>query len=95
MPGQVVRVHFGGAAAPAAAPVAAAGPLVVPQAAVLRRGELTAVYVAQGNTYVLRAVRLGADQGAQGVAVLAGLQPGERIAVDALKAGLVDARPAK
>jgi RND family efflux transporter MFP subunit len=95
MPGQVVRVHFGGPAATAAAPAAAAGPLVVPQAAVLHRGELTAVYVAQGDTYVLRAVRLGADQGAQGVAVLAGLQPGERIALDALKAGLVDARPAK
>jgi hypothetical protein len=30
---------------------------------VLRRGELTAVYVAQGEGFALRAVRLGADRG--------------------------------
>ncbi|MDP1900551.1 MAG: efflux RND transporter periplasmic adaptor subunit [Rubrivivax sp.] len=94
MPGQVVRVRFVSAAS-ASAPGAAEAPLLVPAAAVLRRGELTAVYVAQGDAYVLRAVRLGADRGAQGVTVLAGLKPGERIAADAMKAGLVDARPAK
>jgi RND family efflux transporter MFP subunit len=94
MPGQVVRVQFS-SATPATAADAAGAPLTVPAAAVLRRGELTAVYVVQGEAYVLRAVRLGADRGAGGVVVLAGLQAGERIATDALKAGLVDARPAK
>jgi hypothetical protein len=66
---------------------------VVPSAAVLRRGELTAVYVAQGSRFVLRAVRAGADRGPSGVEVLAGLQAGERIAADAVRAGLADAVP--
>ena len=87
-PGQSLRVRFDGAvAAPAAAPSNA---LAIPPSAVLTRGELTAVFVAQGDRFVLRAVRLGAG----GDRVLAGLQAGERIAVDAVRAGLADAKPA-
>ena len=44
----------------AAAGRGAPGRLTVPAAAVLRRGELTAVYAAQDNGFVLKAVRLGA-----------------------------------
>ena len=89
VPGQMVRVHFEGAAAA----TAQTGPLRVPAAALLRRGELTAVYVAQDGRFVLRAVRLGADRGADGVEVLSGLKPGDRVAADAVRAGLADARP--
>ncbi len=85
-PGQPVQVRFAGSAA-------AAGRLVVPHGAVLRRGELTAVYVAQGDRFLLKAVRLGARQG-DGVEVLAGLKPGERIATDPDRAGLSGATPA-
>lgn len=85
--GQQVRVRFAGA--PAGAPR-----LVVPAAAVLRRGELTAVYVASGKGFVLRAVRLGADHGADGVEVVAGLSTGERVALDPVKAGLAGAQAA-
>ncbi len=88
-PGQTVRVRFSGGAAPAGA-----GPLRVPAAAVLRRGELTAVYLIQDDAFVLRAIRVGADRGPAGVDVMAGLRPGDRIAADALKAGLTGARPA-
>lgn len=91
MPGQMVRVRFEGGK-PASVDAA---PLRVPAAAVLRRGELNAVYAVRGEQFVLRAVRLGADRGAAGIEVLAGLKPGERIAADALQAGLADARPAK
>ena len=91
LPGQAVRVHFQGAAA---AP-AAAGPLVLPAAAVLRRGELTAVYLVQGDRFVLRAVRTGASRGAAGTEVLAGLKPGDRFALDATAAGLANATPAQ
>jgi RND family efflux transporter MFP subunit len=91
VPGQVARVHFSGAAAPA---TAADGPLRVPASAVLRRGELTAVYVAQGQGFQLRAVRLGADRGSDGIEILAGLKPGEQVAADAVRAGLAAARPA-
>jgi RND family efflux transporter MFP subunit len=87
LPGQNVRVRFTGAA-PAAA---SAGRLVVPASAVLRRGELTAVYVAQGPGFVLKAVRLGADRGAAGIEVLAGLKAGERVALDPVRAGLAGA----
>ena len=90
-PGQPVQVHFSGAASPAAN--AANARLVVPAAAVLRRGELTAVYAEQDKHFVLKAVRLGARQG-DTLEVLAGVKAGERIAADALRAGLAGAVPA-
>lgn len=88
LPGQVVRVHFVGAAAAQPGP----RPLHLPAAAVLRRGELTAVYVAREAGFQLRTVRLGRAQ-AEGVEVLAGLKDGERVAADAVRAGLAGARP--
>lgn len=88
LPGAAVRVRFAGA--PAAAP--AAQRLAIPASAVLRRGELTAVYAAQGAAWQLKAVRLGARQG-DSVEVLAGLKAGERIALDPVRAGLVGAAP--
>jgi RND family efflux transporter MFP subunit len=90
LPGLPVRVRFAGAtAAPGAAPT----PLTVPVAAVLRRGELTAVYAAAEGRFVLKAVRTGTPVGGQ-VPVLAGLKAGERVAADAVKAGLAGAVPA-
>lgn len=89
-PGQAVRVRFF-----TAQPADLTPRVRLPQAAVLRRGELTAVYLAQGETFVLRAIRLGQDHGAEGVDVLAGLRPGDRVAAHALQAGLAGARPAR
>ena len=84
-PGQQVRVRFSGSYA---------ARMLVPSSAVLRRGELTAVYVASEQAgFVLKAVRLGADHGAAGVEILAGLRPDDRVAVDPIKAGLAGARP--
>lgn len=96
LPGQAVRVLFqaGAPAATSAATSAAAVPLVLPAAAVLRRGELSAVYVAQGDRFVLRAVRTGAARGEAALEVLVGLKPGERFALDAVAAGLAGATPA-
>lgn len=85
VPGQQVKVRFAGTEAPR---------LLLPAAAVVRRGELTAVYVAQGAGFALKAVRLGADHGAAGVEVLAGLGAQDRVALDAVRAGLAGARPA-
>jgi RND family efflux transporter MFP subunit len=90
LPGLPVRVRFAGAPA---APGAAPAPLTVPAAAVLRRGELTAVYAAVEGRFVLKAVRAGTPAGGQ-VPVLAGLRAGERVAADAVKAGLAGAVPA-
>ena len=92
VPGQVARVHFSGAAATGAA--ANANTLRLPAAAVLRRGELTAVYLAQGDRFVLRAVRTGAER-PDGVDILAGLKAGDAVAANAVAAGLADARPGK
>ncbi|HEX7217855.1 MAG TPA: efflux RND transporter periplasmic adaptor subunit [Burkholderiales bacterium] len=61
--------------------------LLVPRAAVLRRSELTAVYVVS-DTVQLRQVRLGEAADQSFVEVLAGLKPGERVALDPVKAGL-------
>jgi RND family efflux transporter MFP subunit len=87
-PGQAVQVRFSGAAV-AGMP---ARPQV-PLSAVLQRGELSAVYAVQDGRFVLKPVRLGAP-GADAVEVLAGLKPGERFALDAVRAGLADAKPA-
>lgn len=85
LPGQQVRVRFVGGQAQR---------MVVPAAAVLRRGELTAVYVAGEKGFSLRAVRLGGDHGAEGVEIVAGLRAGERVALDPVKAGLAGAQAA-
>lgn len=83
-PGQQVRVRFSGAEA---------ARTLVPASAVLRRGELTAVYVATPKGgFVLKAVRLGVDHGAAGVEVVAGLGPDELVAVDPVRAGLAGAQ---
>lgn len=84
VPGQQVRVRFVGGASER---------MVVPASAVVRRGELTAVYVVVGQGFALRAVRLGADHGAAGVEVLAGLTAGDSVALDPVRAGLSGARP--
>ena len=66
--------------------------LVVPRAAVIRRSELTAVYVVdKENVPQLRQVRLGSSGDATDVEVLAGLKPGERVALDPVKAGIATA----
>ena len=87
IPGQQVRVRFMGAISNAAA----SNKLIVPAAAIVRRGELTAVYVktkeANPATFALRAVRLGAAQGVAGFEVLAGLRDGETVALEPNRAG--------
>ena len=88
LPGQQVRVRFTGAEG-ASAP----SRLLVPTAAVVRRGELSAVYVVSGKGFALRAVRLGRE-GPEGVEVLAGLRAGEVVATDPLRAAQSDAAPA-
>lgn len=95
VPGQQVQVRFASVQAPR---------LTVPAQAVFRRGELSAVYVvreastpgatADTGRFVLRAVRLGANHGETGFEVLAGLNSGDRVALDPLRAGLAGARPA-
>lgn len=85
-PGQQVQVRIAGA-------VQAKG--LLPKTAILRRGEITAVYVAQANGFAMKLVRLGADHGSAGVEILAGLKDGDLIAVDAVQAGMRGAHVAK
>ncbi len=85
MPGQQTRVRFVGGSAQRT---------LVPLAAVLRRGELTGVYVANDKGFVLKAVRTGAQHG-ETVEVLAGLKAGDAVAVNAVQAGLAGTQPAK
>lgn len=92
VPGRQVKVRFVGSAAQTAPQR-----LVVPATALLRRGELTGVYVvtAKGDAakgFALRAVRTGATHG-EGVEVLAGLKAGDQVALDPVRAGLVGATP--
>jgi RND family efflux transporter MFP subunit len=78
-PGMFARVWL---ALPAAQSGAAAAPVSVATSAIVRRAEMTGLYVldAAGKP-VLRQVRLGSVQGEQ-VEVLSGLMPGERVVSD-------------
>ncbi|MDT3677954.1 MAG: efflux RND transporter periplasmic adaptor subunit [Burkholderiaceae bacterium] len=83
VPGQRARVRFDGAEVVRK---------TIPQRAVLRRGELDAVYVVRGDRFALRAVRLGRNYGDE-VEVLGGLADGEKVAADPVRAGLAAAVP--
>jgi multidrug efflux pump subunit AcrA (membrane-fusion protein) len=56
---------------------------------VLKRREVPAVYVVDGDGRVrLRQIRLGSAGDEASVEVLAGLKPGERVALEPIKAGM-------
>lgn len=79
-PGMFVRAHF---------TVGKAKKLLIPQSAVLRRSEVVAVYVVRDDGKLeLRQVRLGDTDDKHDIEVLSGLNPGEHVAVDAIKAGM-------
>jgi RND family efflux transporter MFP subunit len=61
--------------------------LLVPNDAVVRRSELSAVYVVEAERVALRQVRLGRGYG-EDVEVLAGLDEGEQVALDPVAAGI-------
>lgn len=78
-PGMFARAHFS---------VSEDRKLMLPQAAILHRSEVTAVYVIKGEQVQLRQVRLGTVDAAGQVEILAGLEAGERIALEPVKAGM-------
>lgn len=83
MPGQFARARF---AMTKAEPVQR---LSIPEAAVLKRGELTAVYVkAADGRFQQRQIRLGEALPNRRVEVLAGLKAGENVALEPVKAGI-------
>jgi RND family efflux transporter MFP subunit len=81
-PGVYARAYF---------PVGQARKMVVPLASIIRRSEITGVYVINENgASSFRQVRLG-DPAADGfVEVLAGVSLGERVALEPLKAGMME-----
>lgn len=80
LPGMFARVHF---------EIGRATRMTVPEAAVLRRGEVAAVYVqSEQGALSLRQLRLGDALGAGEIEVLAGLNAGERVVLDPIKAGI-------
>jgi RND family efflux transporter MFP subunit len=79
-PGMFVRAHF---------VIGKANKLVIPESAVLRRSEVVAVYVVDEKGAIrLRQIRLGEKTANGSVEVLAGLNPGEKVAMDPIKAGI-------
>ena len=78
-PGMFVKVSF---------VVGEASRLLVPTSALLRRSEVTGVYVVDEHGQVrMRQVRVGGTFDSR-TEVLAGLREGERIAADPVKAGI-------
>jgi len=79
-PGVFARAHFVTGTAPR---------LMLPRAALVRRSEVTAVYVVgEDGQPRLRQVRLGAASDEKAIEVLAGLRAGERVALEPAKAGM-------
>lgn len=77
-PGMIVKVGF---------VVGETKRLLIPGEAVVRRSELSAVYVADDDRVVLRQVRLGRKYGSS-IEVLAGLSEGEFVATEPVSAGI-------
>lgn len=86
-PGAFARVRLAPRAG--AAPSAADETLRVPRTALVRRGALTGVFVAEGGIARLRWLRVGHESG-ETVEVLAGLAPDDAVIAD--PAGLIDGR---
>jgi len=83
LPGQFARAHFTTGVKRA---------LAVPATALLKRGEVTAVYVVdRAGRPQLRQVRVGESVGDRQVEILAGLSQGERIAANPVRAGMAPA----
>jgi RND family efflux transporter MFP subunit len=80
-PGVYARAHFA---------IGRARKLVIPAQSVVRRSEVSGVYVVneKGNPS-FRQIRLGESAGAGLVDVLAGVSAGERVALEPIKAGMV------
>lgn len=84
-PGMFVRAHF---------VVGKAKKLLIPASAVVRRSEVVAVYIVDDKGAArLRQVRLGEASGENEIEVLVGLNPGENVAVDPVRAGMSVAKP--
>lgn len=80
VPGMFARVHF---------VLGDAQRLTVPATAIVRRGEVAAVYVkTDQDALVLRQLRLGERLSEGDIEVLAGLAKGERVVLDAVRAGI-------
>ena len=81
-PGTTARVVFD---AEAQGDGASAAPLRIPASAIAQRGELSAVYVRQGDRLLLRQLRLGSRTGDE-IDVISGLRPGDKVASDPVAA---------
>lgn len=80
VPGSYARAHF---------VIGKAQKLTVPPAAILRRGEVTAVYVLDDKAGArLRQVRLGEAVPGGEIEILAGISSGERVSLTPLKTGI-------
>ncbi|MBU3735612.1 MAG: efflux RND transporter periplasmic adaptor subunit [Methylobacterium sp.] len=77
-PGMFARAHFS---------TGQTRKMLVPASAVVRRSEVTGIYVVQGEKIQFRQLRIGRETPA-GLEVLAGLRAGETIALDPVKAGI-------
>ncbi len=79
VPGMAARVHF---------VIGSAQKLTVPPQAILRRGEISAVYVLKDGKSALRQVRLGEPVADGEIEVLSGLVAGDTISLDPVKTGI-------
>ena len=78
-PGMFIKVAF---------VVGDAQRLLIPAEAIVRRSELSAVYVVDDESVSLRQVRLGRRYG-ESIEILAGLADGESVATDPVRAGIL------
>jgi len=63
--------------------------LLIPDQAIVHRSEVTGVYVIDGKKISFRQIRIGRDLGDGQREVLAGLDAGEKVALDPIRAGVM------
>lgn len=66
--------------------------IYLPASAIFQQGEVASLFIQHNNGFKLRYVRLGQTQPDGRVRILSGLEAGEKVAIDALAAAMINAK---
>ena len=66
--------------------------IYLPASAIFQQGEVASLFIQHNDGFKLRYVRLGQTQPDGRIRILSGLEAGEKVAIDALAAAMINAQ---